>query len=78
MDVQDKRIFICVAFNVPQDKKDPNIITTARLDAALPTVEGALNNAEPVVDVEGKRTFVCVDFNVPQDKHDPNIIPNEY
>ena len=40
MDVQDKRLFIRVAFNVPQDKKDPNIITTARIDAALPTVEG--------------------------------------
>ena len=38
-----------MTFNVPQDKKDLNIITTARIDAALPTVEGALSNAESVL-----------------------------
>ncbi|CAE7897144.1 pgk-1, partial [Symbiodinium sp. KB8] len=42
---QDKRVFIRVDFNVPQDKKDPNIITnTARIDAALPTIKYALDN----------------------------------
>merc|ERR1719414_1033849 len=35
-----KRVFIRVDFNVPQDKKDPSIITnTQRIDAALPTVK---------------------------------------
>merc|ERR1719384_242290 len=44
VDVKDKRVFIRVDFNVPQDKKDPNIITnTARIDAALPTIKHALD-----------------------------------
>merc|ERR1719414_1992480 len=35
-----KRVFIRVDFNVPQDKKDPSIITnTQRIDAALPTIK---------------------------------------
>jgi len=42
--VKGKRVFIRVDFNVPQDKKDPNIITnTARIDAALPTIKHALD-----------------------------------
>ena len=45
VDLKDKRVFIRVDFNVPQDKKDPNIITnTARIDAALPTIKYALDN----------------------------------
>merc|ERR1719265_204636 len=45
VDVKDKRIFIRVDFNVPQDKKDPSIITnTARIDAAIPTIKYALDN----------------------------------
>merc|ERR1712224_845445 len=44
VDVKDKRVFIRVDFNVPQDKKDPNIITnTARIDAALPTIKAVLD-----------------------------------
>merc|ERR1719421_2728669 len=44
VDVKDKRVFIRVDFNVPQDKKDPNIITnTARIDAALPTIKAILD-----------------------------------
>merc|ERR1711963_896697 len=44
VDVKGKRVFIRVDFNVPQDKKDPNIITnTARIDAALPTIKHALD-----------------------------------
>merc|ERR1719453_2295098 len=44
VDVKDKRVFIRVDFNVPQDKKDPNIITnTARIDAALPTIKHVLD-----------------------------------
>merc|ERR1712216_685711 len=43
VDLKDKRVFIRVDFNVPQDKQDPNIITnTARIDAALPTIRYAL------------------------------------
>jgi len=43
VDVKDKRVFIRVDFNVPQDKNDPNIITnTARIDAALPTIQDVL------------------------------------
>jgi phosphoglycerate kinase len=45
LDLKGKRVFIRVDFNVPQDKKDPNIITnTARIDAALPTIKYALDN----------------------------------
>jgi len=45
VDIKGKRVFIRVDFNVPQDKKDPNIITnTARIDAALPTIKHALEN----------------------------------
>ena len=45
VDLKDKRVFIRVDFNVPQDKQDPNIITnTARIDAALPTIKYALDN----------------------------------
>jgi len=39
VDLEGKRVFIRVDFNVPQDKVDPNIITnTARIDAAIPTI----------------------------------------
>jgi len=39
-----KRVFIRVDFNVPQDKKDPSIITnTQRIDAALPTIKYCLD-----------------------------------
>eukprot|EP00408_Alexandrium_pacificum_P047123 CAMPEP_0171241862 /NCGR_PEP_ID=MMETSP0790-20130122/45333_1 /TAXON_ID=2925 /ORGANISM="Alexandrium catenella, Strain OF101" /LENGTH=516 /DNA_ID=CAMNT_0011708523 /DNA_START=71 /DNA_END=1621 /DNA_ORIENTATION=+ len=45
VDLKGKRIFIRVDFNVPQDKKDPSIITnTQRIDAALPTIKHALDN----------------------------------
>merc|ERR1719335_1152816 len=44
VDVKDKRVFIRVDFNVPQDKQDPNIITnTQRINAALPTIKAVLN-----------------------------------
>jgi len=43
VDVADKRIFIRVDFNVPQDKADPSKITnTQRIDAALPTIKYCL------------------------------------
>jgi phosphoglycerate kinase len=43
VDVFNKRVFIRVDFNVPQDKKDPSIITnTQRIDAALSTIRYCL------------------------------------
>eukprot|EP00930_Biecheleria_cincta_P101445 TRINITY_DN930_c0_g2_i1.p1 TRINITY_DN930_c0_g2~~TRINITY_DN930_c0_g2_i1.p1 ORF type:complete len:768 (+),score=189.00 TRINITY_DN930_c0_g2_i1:51-2354(+) len=43
VDVQGKRVFMRVDFNVPQDKQDPSIITsTQRIDAALPTIQSVL------------------------------------
>jgi len=40
VEIAGKRVFIRVDFNVPQDKKDPSIITnTQRIDAALPTIK---------------------------------------
>jgi len=45
VDVKGKQVLIRVDFNVPQDKKDPNINTnTARIDASLPTIKHALKN----------------------------------
>jgi len=44
VDVAGRRVFIRVDFNVPQDKKDPTVITnTQRIDGALPTIKGVLD-----------------------------------
>jgi len=44
VDVAGKRIFMRVDFNVPQDKKDPTVITnTQRIDGALPTIKKVLD-----------------------------------
>jgi len=44
VDVSGKRVLIRVDFNVPQDKKDPNVITnTQRIDGALPTIKYCLD-----------------------------------
>ena len=43
VDVVGKRVFMRVDFNVPQDKKDPTIITnTQRIDGAIPTIKMVL------------------------------------
>lgn len=43
VDVSGKRVFMRVDFNVPQDKKDPTVITnTQRIDGALPTIKAVL------------------------------------
>jgi phosphoglycerate kinase len=43
VDVKDKRVFMRVDFNVPQDKADPTKITnTQRIDGALPTIQAVL------------------------------------
>jgi enolase len=45
VDIKGKRIFMRCDFNVPQDKKDPSVITnTQRIDAALPTIKYALES----------------------------------
>jgi len=44
VDVKGKRVLIRVDFNVPQDKKDPTVITnTARIEGAMPTIQYALD-----------------------------------
>jgi len=44
VDVAGKRVFMRVDFNVPQDKKDPTIITnTQRIDGAIPTIKMVLD-----------------------------------
>eukprot|EP00284_Hemiselmis_tepida_P015571 CAMPEP_0174915848 /NCGR_PEP_ID=MMETSP1355-20121228/1405_1 /TAXON_ID=464990 /ORGANISM="Hemiselmis tepida, Strain CCMP443" /LENGTH=419 /DNA_ID=CAMNT_0016160793 /DNA_START=23 /DNA_END=1282 /DNA_ORIENTATION=+ len=44
VDVSGKRVFIRVDFNVPQDKKDPSIITnTARIQGAIPSIQYCLD-----------------------------------
>jgi len=43
VDVAGQRVFMRVDFNVPQDKKDPTIITnTQRIDGAIPTIKAVL------------------------------------
>jgi len=43
VEVAGKRVFMRVDFNVPQDKKDPTIITnTQRIDGAIPTIKKVL------------------------------------
>jgi len=52
INVSGKRIFMRVDFNVPQDKKDPTIITnTQRIDAAIPTIKDLL--------AKGAKSIVC-------------------
>jgi len=50
VDVKDKRVVIRVDFNVPQDKKDPSIITnTARIDGAMPTIKYCLDKGAKAI-----------------------------
>jgi len=52
VDVAGKRVLLRVDFNVPQDKKDPTIITnTQRIDAAVPTIKHCLS--------AGAKSVVC-------------------
>jgi phosphoglycerate kinase len=52
VDVSGKRLLLRVDFNVPQDKKDPTIITnTQRIDAAIPTIKHCLT--------AGAKSVVC-------------------
>jgi hypothetical protein len=50
VDVKGKRVLIRVDFNVPQDKKDPSVITnTARIDGAMPTIKYCLDSGAKAV-----------------------------
>lgn len=50
VEVAGKRCLIRVDFNVPQDKKDPSIITnTARIDGAMPTIQYCLDKGAKAV-----------------------------
>jgi phosphoglycerate kinase len=67
VDVKGKRVFIRVDFNVPQDKKDPNIITnTARIDAALPTIKH-------VLDKGAKSVVLCSHLGRPNGEKNPKF-----
>ncbi|MGB8166083.1 MAG: phosphoglycerate kinase [Chthoniobacteraceae bacterium] len=49
VNVAGKRVFVRVDFNVPQDKKTGEITNTARIVAALPTIQYILDNGGSVV-----------------------------
>ncbi len=49
VDVAAKRVFVRVDFNVPQDKKTGEITNTARIAAALPTIQFILEKGGSVV-----------------------------
>jgi len=67
VDVKGQRVFIRVDFNVPQDKKDPNIITnTARIDAALPTIKHALEKG-------AKSVVLCSHLGRPGGEKNPTF-----
>lgn len=46
VDLKGKRVLIRVDFNVPQDKKTGEITNPARITAALPTIQYAIDNGE--------------------------------
>ena len=49
VDVAGKRVFVRVDFNVPQDKKTGEITNTARIAAALPTIQYILDKGGSAV-----------------------------
>ena len=49
LNLQGKRVFIRVDFNVPQDKVTGEITNTKRIEAALPTIKYALEKGASVV-----------------------------
>ncbi|KAL0205398.1 hypothetical protein P9112_000705 [Eukaryota sp. TZLM1-RC] len=51
IDVNDKRVFVRVDFNVPQDKKTGAVTSNSRIVAALPTIRHLLDN--------GAKSVVC-------------------
>ena len=49
LDLKGKRVFIRVDFNVPQDKVTGEITNTKRIEAALPTIQYALDKGASVI-----------------------------
>lgn len=49
LDLTGKRVFIRVDFNVPQDKVTGEITNTKRIEAALPTIQYALDHGAAVI-----------------------------
>ena len=49
LDMQGKRVFIRVDFNVPQDKATGEITNAKRIEAALPTIRYALDKGAAVI-----------------------------
>jgi len=49
LNLQGKRVFIRVDFNVPQDKSTGEITNTKRIEAALPTIRYALDKGASVI-----------------------------
>ena len=49
LDLKGKRVLMRVDFNVPQDKATGAIISTKRIEAALPTIRYALNQGAAVI-----------------------------
>lgn len=49
LDLKGKRVFIRVDFNVPQDKVTGEITNTKRIEAALPTIQYALDKGAAVI-----------------------------
>jgi phosphoglycerate kinase len=67
VDVKGKRVFIRVDFNVPQDKKDPSIITnTARIQGAIPSIKHCLDNG-------AKSVVLASHLGRPDGKADPKF-----
>ena len=46
LELAGKRVFIRVDFNVPQDKVTGEITNTKRIEAALPTIQYALEKGK--------------------------------
>ena len=49
LELAGKRVFMRVDFNVPQDKKTGAITNTARIEAAIPTIQFALEKGASVI-----------------------------
>ena len=54
LELAGKRVFIRVDFNVPQDKVTGEITNTKRIEAALPTIQYALDKGAAVVLDDGE------------------------
>jgi len=63
LELENKRVFIRVDFNVPQDKKTRAITDDARIQAALPTIQYAME--------KGAKVILASHLGRPKGKPDP-------